>query len=121
MRRVAGFGQQPGWVVLRVNSLGTTEGVVSIRPYEAEDEAYILDVWLCGLEVTRGRFLVARALESTLSRSKAVVACLTEETSAIVGFAVAEPGHDVVRFCAVRARWANFGIMEALIEAAKAA
>lgn len=104
-----------------LTALASTNGLITLRPYAPGDEAYVLDVWMRGLEVTRGRFLVAKALENTVSRSRVVVACLTDEEPAIVGFAVAEPGHDVVRFCAVRARWANLGIMEALIEAARAA
>ena len=104
-----------------MTALASTDGLISLRPYAPGDEAYVLDVWMRGLEVDRGRYLVAKALESTLSRSRAVVACLTDETEAIVGFAVAEPGHAVLRFAAVRARWANLGIMEALLQTARAA
>jgi hypothetical protein len=108
-------------VAFVLTALASTDGLISLRPFAPGDEAYVLDTWMHGLEVDRGRFLVAKALESTLSRSKAVVACLTDQSEAIVGFAIAEPGRDVVRFCAVRARWANYGILEALIDAARAA
>ena len=102
-----------------MTALSSTDGLVSLRPFEPGDIAYVLDAWMMGLEVTRGRKLVSIALENVVSKSRTIVACLTDERTAIVGFAVAEEGFDVVRFASVRKRWAGYGIMEALIVAAR--
>jgi hypothetical protein len=104
-----------------LTALLSTDGIVSLRTMRDTDVPYVLDVWIHGLQLSSGRYLVSKALEAVVLSSRVVVACLTDEPEALVGFAVAEPGHEVIRFASVRGRWRNLGVMEALVTSASEA
>lgn len=103
--------------------------LIDVRPYASEDKNFILATWLRGLyygdtwyrEIKKSIFMANyhNFLEIILSRpnTSISVACLKDEPSVILGYAVMRNDKPVLHWVFVKKPWRSIGISKLLIPA----
>jgi GNAT superfamily N-acetyltransferase len=107
----------------------------ALRPGAQEDEGFVYSTWLKNFKYS-SRFANRipdtvyfaahkRLIEAAVARSHVLVAVDPAAPLVIYGYAVAEPGRDLVPGCLhflfVKARWRKLGVGRALVEAIRPA
>lgn len=103
--------------------------LIDVRPYTLADKNFILATWLRGLyygdtwyrEIKKAVFMANyhNFLEIILNRSNTSisVACLKDEPSVILGYAVMRNDQPVLHWVFVKKPWRSIGISKLLIPA----
>jgi GNAT superfamily N-acetyltransferase len=99
--------------------------VITLRPAAPEDLPFIYSTWLKGLYGGNSLFglipyptymaAYSNVLAGLIERNRAIVACLSEDPSVVVGYSVISPDEATVHWVYVRKAWRKLGVARSLV------